>query len=262
MEDLVDRARRFATEVHRRIGHTRKYTRQPYDAHLAAVAQLVEEVTDDPEMIAAAWLHDTVEDTPATIEDIEAQFGEGVARMVSELTDVSRPGDGNRAERKELDRRHLSLASARSKTVKLADLINNCIDITAHDRRFGRVFLDEMAALLEVLSEGDAALYRRAQKTHTRCLERLAAPDREGELVTAESLPLDDDLDPSQQRVSRLFTEAFSARDIASPLRSFDAESSAARVFATMADLDLEVSGIRIDGTVERYLRRGDPLLG
>jgi len=262
MADLVDRARRFATEVHRRIGHTRKYTRQPYDAHLAAVAQLVEDVTDDPEMIAAAWLHDTVEDTPATIEDIEAQFGGGVARMVSELTDVSRPGDGNRAERKELDRRHLSLASARSKTVKLADLINNCTDITAHDRRFGRVFLGEMAALLEVLSDGDAALYRRAQKTHERCLERLAVSDREGDLVTAESPALDDDLDPSQQRVSRLFTEAFSARDIASPLRSFDAESSATRVFATMADLDLEVSGIRIEGTVGRYLRRGDQPIG
>jgi (p)ppGpp synthase/HD superfamily hydrolase len=100
-------------------------------------------------MIAAAWLHDTVEDTPATLGDIEAHFGAAVAELVEELTDISKPGDGNRARCKEMDRRHLAQASARTKTVKLADLIDNCRDITRHDPHFARVYLAEMMRLVE-----------------------------------------------------------------------------------------------------------------
>jgi len=61
MNSLIERARTFATSAHQRIGHQRKYNNQPYDVHLQAVAKLVAGVTDDPEMIAAAWLHDTLE---------------------------------------------------------------------------------------------------------------------------------------------------------------------------------------------------------
>ena len=73
-------------------------------------------VTDDEETIAAAWLHDTVEDTPATFEDIERDFGHGVKALVMELTDISRPGDGNRALRKEIDLDHTAMASAPSRS--------------------------------------------------------------------------------------------------------------------------------------------------
>jgi (p)ppGpp synthase/HD superfamily hydrolase len=94
MSDLVERARRYATRAHKRIEYRRKYSDQPYDVYLEAVAKLVASVSDDPETLAAAWLHDTVEDTPATLGDIEAQFGAAVAELVEELTDVSRPGGG------------------------------------------------------------------------------------------------------------------------------------------------------------------------
>ena len=77
MSDLVDRARKYATEAHQRINQRRKYNNAPYDVHLSAVAKLVASVTDDEEMIAAAWLHDTVEDTRATLDDIETEFGIG-----------------------------------------------------------------------------------------------------------------------------------------------------------------------------------------
>ena len=141
MNDLVDRARVYATEAHQRINHRRKYNNEPYHVHLSAVARLVATVTDDDEMLAAAWLHDTVEDTQATLEDIEAEFGVQVAELVEELTDVSKPGDGNRVRRKQIDRMHLAQASQRAKTVKLADLIDNCKDITRHDPRFAQVYL-------------------------------------------------------------------------------------------------------------------------
>src|ERR1044072_1282783 len=96
MTDLVARARAFAIREHRRIDHRRKYSKQPYDVHLKAVAGLVAGVTDDPEMIAAAWLHDVVEDTPVTLDDVAREFGGAVARLVGELTQVSRARAGKR----------------------------------------------------------------------------------------------------------------------------------------------------------------------
>ena len=74
MGNLVERARAYATQAHKRIDHRRKYSKQPYEVHLEAVAKLVAAVTDQPETLAAAWLHDTVEDTPATLEDIEREL--------------------------------------------------------------------------------------------------------------------------------------------------------------------------------------------
>jgi hypothetical protein len=127
--DLVSRARQFASAAHRAVGQLRKYSGEPYEEHLRRVAEMVANVTDDREMIAAAWLHDVVEDTPTTVEDVERAFGQGVRDLVDALTDVSRPHHGNRAARKELDREHLSGAPARAQTVKLADLIDNCDDI-------------------------------------------------------------------------------------------------------------------------------------
>ena len=252
--DLVARAQRFATEAHERIDHRRKYSDEPYHVHLADVARIVASVTGDEEMIAAAWLHDVVEDTEATLEDLEEEFGAGVAALVESLTDISRPGDGNRAVRKAIDRRHSAAASPRAKTVKLADLIDNCQDITGNDPDFARVFLAEMAALLEVLEEGDHDLYRRARKTHAKCCERLGL---EG-LVHAGAPDVASELEHSEQHVSRLFVEAFTAGDIAAPLRSFDAVRNAAEIASVMDTEGLDVVGVRKAGTVAGYLRRED----
>jgi len=253
--DLVERARRYACEAHQRIDHRRKYTGQNYEVHLKAVATLVGEVGSDAAAIAAAWLHDTVEDTPATIQDIETEFGVDVAALVSDLTDVSRPGDANRATRKATDRAHTAASSPHAKTVKLADLIDNCQDITRHDPRFAPVFLDEMRALLEVLGEGDAELLRRAHRIHARSVAALEhAP-----VVALEPLaPASGALDHAQQHVARLFVETFTARDIASALRSFDADRDAGEVRALMDAEGLEVVGIREAGMVTGYLRAGD----
>ena len=75
MNDLVERARAYAVMNHGRINQRLKYSLLPYDLHLKAVADLVASVSDDPETIAAAWLHDALEDTPATFEEIGNEFG-------------------------------------------------------------------------------------------------------------------------------------------------------------------------------------------
>jgi len=257
-DDLVQRAKRFATEAHRRIDHRRKYTKQPYDVHLAAVAKTVAGVTDDAEMVAAAWLHDTVEDTPATIQDIEDEFGHGVAELVAGLTDVSRSSDGNRAERKAIDREHTAASPVRAKTVKLADLIDNCTDITDNDPQFARIFLAEMDALLSVLADADEGLYRRARRTHRQCSEQLAASTSTSASGTTTHDAPRRELEPTQQHALRLFLEAFTAHDISTPLRSFDAERPVAPVTETMDTLALDVVAVRIDGSAAGYLRRGD----
>jgi (p)ppGpp synthase/HD superfamily hydrolase len=155
---MEQRAKDFATRYHASINQRRKYTGEPYIEHPAAVVELVRSVPHTEEMICAAWLHDTVEDTPCTLDEVERVFGFEVAALVEMLTDVSKPSDGKRAVRKAIDRAHTAKASPQAKTVKLADLIDNSRSITAHDQAFAKVYLVEKALLLEVLREGDATL--------------------------------------------------------------------------------------------------------
>ncbi len=260
MQDIVKRAQAFATQAHRRIDQRRKYTNQPYDAHLKAVVDIVATVTDDPEILAGAWLHDTLEDTPATFEDIESEFGPAIAIIVDELTDVSRPSDGNRAIRKAIDREHLARAGQKAKTVKLADLIDNCRDIVKHDERFGRTFVTEASALLEVLEGGDKKLLARARKAISRSAEKLGLPPLAPPSLAVEEVDDQAISEPTfaEHRVVRLFADCFRALDIAEPLRSFDSTRDPRDIAAVLSGNDLPVAGIRIDGVVLGYTRRQD----
>lgn len=163
MKTLEQRACEFATKAHERIGQKRKYTEEPYINHPMSVVEIVRSVPHDEEMLAAAWLHDTVEDTETPLEDIEAEFGTGVADLVSDLTYVSKPLDGDRKTRKAIDRQHTASASIRAKTIKLADLIDNSKSIRKHDPEFAVVYLEEKRLLLELLSDGDITLWWRAK---------------------------------------------------------------------------------------------------
>lgn len=158
MNALECRAKEFATRSHAMIDQRRKYTGEPYIIHPAAVAELVRSVPHTTAMLCAAWLHDVVEDTPITLNEIEHEFGHEIAALVEMLTDISGPNDGNRATRKALDKAHLATASAEAKTIKLADLVDNTHSIMAFDPHFAKVFLREKALLLEVLKEGDVTL--------------------------------------------------------------------------------------------------------
>ena len=162
--NMVERARVFATAAHAAVGQVRKYTFEPYIVHPAEVAKIVGDAGGTEAMVAAAWLHDTVEDTGVTIETIRAEFGVEVAELVGWLTDVSRPEHGNRAHRKALDRAHSAAAPAEAQTVKLADLIANTRSIMAHDVAFAKTYLEEKRLLLEVMTKGDPALMAEARK--------------------------------------------------------------------------------------------------
>lgn len=124
---ILLRAAHFAARRHR--AQKRKGSAaEPYINHPLAVAELIASVgrVTDSLTLAAALLHDTVEDTDATLADIEREFGAEIRGIVAELTDdKSLPSE----ERKRLQIVNAPNASRRAKIVKLADKSINVADI-------------------------------------------------------------------------------------------------------------------------------------
>lgn len=125
---IIARARAFAEERHR--GQTRKDgAGTPYLAHLEEVAALVAGFGGGEAVVAAAWLHDTVEDCPPTsLDEIGAAFGPVVARIVAEVTDDKALA---KAERKRLQVALAPSKSAEAALVKLCDKISNVRSVGA-----------------------------------------------------------------------------------------------------------------------------------
>jgi len=122
MDDLIARARAFAETRH--DGQTRKGAdAAPYITHVEEVAALVSRFGGTPQTVAAAWLHDVVEDCPpTTLADIARLFGVDVAGLVAEVTDdKSLP----KAERKRLQVVHAAHKSPGAALIKIADKTSN-----------------------------------------------------------------------------------------------------------------------------------------
>ena len=145
-------------------GQYRKYTGEPYLVHPFAVAGLVQSVTNDEDMICAALLHDTVEDSDMKISTIRGLFSMRIGDIVWELTDNVELSTGNRAYRKRLALERLQFASPETQTIKLADLIDNTKSILAHDPAFAKVYMREKDDLLHVLTKGDPMLWALARE--------------------------------------------------------------------------------------------------
>jgi len=127
--DIFDRAAQFALEAH--SGTERRDKGHPYILHPMEAATIVATITNDPEMLAAAILHDTVEDTDVTIEHIREQFGDRVAKMVADETST-KPKNSTWRERKQMQLDQLFAAPHDSKVVSLGDKLSNMRGI-AHD---------------------------------------------------------------------------------------------------------------------------------
>ena len=123
------RAAQFAAEKHK--NQRRKDAKaSPYINHPLALANVlaVEGGIEDPDVICAALLHDTIEDTDTTAEELRAAFGEKITNIVLEVTDDKTL---DKALRKEEQVRHAPHISSEAKLVKLADKICNLRDILA-----------------------------------------------------------------------------------------------------------------------------------
>ena len=157
---MIGKAQAFATAAH--AEQTRKYHGGPYIDHPRRVAERVAALPGATDaMVAAAWLHDVVEDCGVTLTTIEAEFGADVASIVGQLTHTSKVDYPhlNRAGRKAKDREHLAAAGREAKLIKLVDRIDNLRDLASSgDVDFSKVYAAEALLLLDALGDVDAAL--------------------------------------------------------------------------------------------------------
>jgi (p)ppGpp synthase/HD superfamily hydrolase len=160
--DLVFKAARVAAHAHR--NQYRKWPNamgllDPYITHPAKVASALMIGQDDlqrvmygsfEDMVAAAWLHDVVEDTEITHFYLEQMFPRGVTDLVKGMTNVKVPGL-SRDEQKAADRRRLSTQPAAVKVLKAYDRIINLEDLATAPRSFMQKYIPESEELLKVL---------------------------------------------------------------------------------------------------------------
>ena len=149
--EAITRAYEFGAAAHE--GQTRK-TGEPYITHPVAVAQSLAEMHLDSEAIMAAILHDTVEDTEATIEEIESNFGSEVALLVDGVSKLDQIQFRSRAEAQAESFRKMMLAmieDIRVILVKLADRLHNMKTLDAMSaskrKRIARETLDIYAPI-------------------------------------------------------------------------------------------------------------------
>ena len=124
--ELLDRAIIFAVQAH--AGTERRGKGYPYIVHPMEAVEIVATMTADQELLAAAALHDTVEDTDVTLEQLRAEFGERIASLVAEESDVMPEGMTEEAcwhQRKQAAIDRLSKASHDAKMVALGDKLSN-----------------------------------------------------------------------------------------------------------------------------------------
>ena len=123
---LVDAAIRFAVDAH--AGTERRGKGFPYVIHVLEAMSIVATMTSDPELLAAAALHDTVEDTDVTLDRIREVFGARVASLVETETDIQLSEDGRQnswRERKQAAIDRLAATSREAKMVALGDKLSN-----------------------------------------------------------------------------------------------------------------------------------------
>ena len=153
-EALLNRAYVYSVQKH---GAQKRASGDPYFSHPIEVAGLMTDLKLDQETIVTALLHDTVEDTLATIEEIEVQFGPDVARLVDGVTKLSKIETLTESERAAENLRKFFLAMSedlRVLLVKLADRLHNMrtlhfIRSEEKRRRIARETMDIYAPLAE-----------------------------------------------------------------------------------------------------------------
>ena len=162
MNDFIKRASTFAIIAHEACGQVRKFTGEPYWWHLDRVASRVQSLGCDAETVAAAWLHDTLEDTFIKPFLISSHFTTHTRIMVEQLTNDK---SLQRKERKADECERFKFAYPETQTVKLADILDNgyCfLRSGAHEAT--KTFMLEKQELLKSLDLGHPKLYEEAKQ--------------------------------------------------------------------------------------------------
>ncbi len=172
MDQAIEKVKDFAENAH--DGQKRKYQPGSYIVHPVRVMELCKEYTSSVPVLCAALLHDVLEDTEVSKEELKhfllSVLNEKDAaltlQLVVELTDVYVKKDypeWNRKTRKTKEADRIAGTSAQSQTIKYADIIDNCKEIIQYDEEFGSKFLKECKLPLQRMPKGNPQLYQRAK---------------------------------------------------------------------------------------------------
>lgn len=158
--DIVERAEAYATVKHE--GQVRRFDEGPYIQHPARVAKRAKELGLSTEAVAAAWLHDVVEDCGVDIREIVDLFGILVADMVWFLSDLQKPDiHGNRAQRVFINSfRFYMTRDEEIHTLKLLDSLDNAGSIRKNDPEFWKVYREEIRRSLRYVNLANPAVVR------------------------------------------------------------------------------------------------------
>ncbi|RYF95823.1 MAG: HD domain-containing protein [Chitinophagaceae bacterium] len=181
MEVILEQVTGFATIAHGT--QRRKFTDEVYINHPVRVMNICREYDQPVEVLVAAILHDVLEDTATTPEEmfqfllplLGDQASGAALHLVIELTDVYtkiKYPAWNRRKRLAMEAERISQASAAAQTIKYADIIDNSLDIHHSQDDFAAKFLLECRALLNVLTRGDNKLRQRAVETVDLCIQK------------------------------------------------------------------------------------------
>ena len=183
MKNILDQIRLFATDAH--AGQTRKYSPEPYIVHPVRVMETLAAAGMPLPMLAAALLHDVVEDTPVTAEELsdflfsvmEQSDAAETFQLVIALTDVYvKPAypQWNRRKRKDMELQRVAQTSPHAQTIKYADIFDNVHEITSTDPDFAPRYLRECLAILQKIDKGNSALRKLAVDAVQAGLDSLA----------------------------------------------------------------------------------------
>ncbi|WP_132051090.1 HD domain-containing protein [Pseudocnuella soli] len=182
MQEPLQQVLDFAEAAH--AGQTRKYTPERYMVHPIRVMEICSRYNNSVPVLAAALLHDVLEDTPVTSEELlrflhtvmPPEDAETTIALVNDLTDEytkERYPNWNRKKRKEEERERMRRISPYAQTIKYADILDNSHEITAADPQFAPRFLKECRMLLQAMPLGHAGLYHTVKERVHQCLQAL-----------------------------------------------------------------------------------------
>jgi (p)ppGpp synthase/HD superfamily hydrolase len=186
MEKILERIITFADKAHG--SQRRKYADEKYIEHPVRVMNTCRSYNYPLPVLAAALLHDVLEDTDTTPHEIkdflltvmdEEQAFQAL-HLVIELTDVyikSQYPRLNRQRRKSREAARMEKISAEAQTIKYADILDNSKEIVQHDPDFAPVFLRECCKLIDKMDKGNQQLREEALAVLKREIERLRTPD-------------------------------------------------------------------------------------
>lgn len=171
--EIIEKVKMFADEAHG--DQMRKFANERYIVHPIRVMEIVRDFSQQTPLLAASLLHDVLEDTPVSADELkyfldsamEQQESDETFKLVNELTDIYTKAAYpklNRRTRRTREAERLSTVSADAQTIKYADIIDNVNDIAAQDTDFAIVYIRESRHLLTGMNKGNQELYARAMR--------------------------------------------------------------------------------------------------